>query len=137
MKKKKYSGVLVKAKKRVLLCKRNNEGSMPGEWSIPGGKLEKDESPLDGAVREFYEETHLEITKPITFCGILKRYTRNGEQLKGQMFTFLMDIEEEIFPNLEDAFDGSEHTECDYFTLDDLPKPLGKELQNLIEKVLK
>lgn len=136
MKKKKYSGILVKAKERVLLCKRNNEGSMPGEWSIPGGKLEKDESPLDGAIREFYEETHLEITKPITFCGVLKRYTRNGEQLKGQMFTFLMDIEEEIFPNLEDAFDGSEHTECDYFTIDNLPKPIGKELKNLIEKVL-
>jgi 8-oxo-dGTP diphosphatase len=137
MKKKKYSGVLVKHEDQVLLCKRNNEGSLPGEWSIPGGKIEKEETPIDGAVREFYEETHLEITKPLTFCGVLKRYTRSGDSLKGHMFTFLMEVENKIFPNLEEASDGDEHSQCGYFKLDDLPQPLGEELKKLIETVLK
>ena len=67
MKLKKYTGLIVISNNKVLLCKRNNEGSLPGEWSIPGGKINEGETPIDGAVREFYEETHLEITKPINF----------------------------------------------------------------------
>jgi len=137
LKKKRYSGILVKANDKVLLCKRNNEGSLPGEWSIPGGKVNEGETPIDGAVREFYEETHLEVTKPINLCGMLKRYTRDGLTVKGLMYTFILETDEEIFPNLEEATDGLEHTECDYFTKDNLPKPLGEQLEKLIKIVLK
>ena len=137
MKKKKYSGVLVKCQDKVLLCKRNNEGSLPGEWSIPGGKLEVDEAPIDGAAREFYEETNLEIVSPLNLCGFLTRYTRDGETVKGTMFTFLMEVDREIVPNLEDAHDGSEHTECGYFKYKDLPEPIGGELKKLIKTILK
>jgi len=137
LKKKRYSGIIVKSNNKVLLCKRNNEGSLPGEWSIPGGKLEIDETPIDGATREFYEETNIEITKPITLCGALKRYTRDGETVKGLMYTFLMETDSELIPDLEKAKDGSEHTECGYFTKDNLPKPLGEQLEKLIKIVLK
>jgi hypothetical protein len=41
MEKKRYVGVMVKCKDKILLCKRNNLGSFPGMWSIPGGKLEE------------------------------------------------------------------------------------------------
>lgn len=137
MKKRRYSGVLVKANDKVLLCKRNNEGSLPGEWSIPSGKMNDGETPIDGAVREFHEETHLEITKPINLCGVMKRYTRDGERVKGLLYTFLLEVEEEIFPNLEEALDGEEHTECQYFTKDELPKPISEQLSKLIETILK
>ena len=40
---KRYVGVLVKHNDSVLLCKRNNKGSLPGVWSIPAGKLEDGE----------------------------------------------------------------------------------------------
>ena len=36
---KRYVGVVVKCNNKVLLCKRNNQGSFPGMWSIPAGKL--------------------------------------------------------------------------------------------------
>ena len=39
---KRYSGVIVKCGDEVLLCKRNAKDSLPGQWSIPGGNLEKD-----------------------------------------------------------------------------------------------
>jgi ADP-ribose pyrophosphatase YjhB (NUDIX family) len=137
LKKKRYSGILVKANDKVLLCKRNNEGSLPGEWSIPGGKVNEGETPIDGAVREFYEETNLEITKPINLCGMLKRYTRDGLTVKGLMYTFILEVDEEIYPDLEKALDGEEHCLCGYFDVDNIPTPIGEELKKLIGVVLK
>ena len=40
---KRYGGILVKCKNEVLLCKRNKFGSNLGSWSIPAGKLNKNE----------------------------------------------------------------------------------------------
>ena len=47
----------------VLLERR---GSSPNEhkWCIPGGHVEKDEDPIDAAIREIKEETNLTINKP-------------------------------------------------------------------------
>ena len=135
--KKRYSGIIVKANNKVLLCKRNNDGSLPGEWSIPGGKLEDNETPIDGAVREFYEETNLKVNSPLNLCGMLKRYTRDGKNVKGLMYTFLMEVDKEMNPDLENAYDGSEHTECGYFSYDELPKPIGVELKRLLKGILK
>lgn len=137
MGKKRYSGIIVKVNNKVLLCKRNNDGSLPGEWSIPGGKLEENETPIDGAVREFYEETNLKVNSPLNLCGMLKRYTRDGKNVKGLMYTFLMEVDEEMIPDLENAYDGSEHTECGYFSYDELPKPIGGELKRLLKGIIK
>jgi len=137
MKLKKYTGLIVTSGKKVLLCKRNNEGSLPGEWSIPGGKLEKGESPADGITREYFEETNNKIDRPINLCAILKRHTRDGKDIKGYMFTFNMESEEEILPDLENAIDGSEHTECGYFSADKIPSPIQEDLKDVIVKLLR
>lgn len=134
--KKKYTGVVVKHDNKVLLCKRNNQGSLPGEWSIPGGKLEKGETPIDGAAREFYEETAIKVNNPLTFCGFIKRFHRDGTKLKGVMYTFLMEVEEQLNPDLENAIDGDEHIECGYFGIDELPSPIGEQTVDLIKHVL-
>ena len=36
-----------------ILCVRE----ISGKWTLPGGKIEKDETPFNAAKREFYEET--------------------------------------------------------------------------------
>ena len=59
MDKKRYVGVAVICNNKLLLCKRNNQGSFPGMWSIPAGKLEENEDTQDGAKREFFEETNI------------------------------------------------------------------------------
>lgn len=137
MKKKTYTGLIVKSNDKVLLCKRNNEGSMPGEWSVPGGKLEKNETPIDGVAREYYEETNNKVTSPLHLCGALKRNTRDGKTVKGTMLTFFTEVDEEILPDLENAMDGSEHTECGYFSYDEIPSPIQPDLKDLIKKILK
>jgi ADP-ribose pyrophosphatase YjhB (NUDIX family) len=53
---------MVKCGDKILLCKRNSQGSSPGMWSIPGGKMEDNgETPQEGAKREFLEETGISV----------------------------------------------------------------------------
>lgn len=115
--KKRYVGVIVKHKDKVLLCKRNKHGSYPNMWSIPAGHLEENETTMDGAKREFFEETAIDIDdKDITFVGLVPRYTRDGKKVKGLMYVYLYETEDQLHPDLENALDGEEHTECGYFT---------------------
>ena len=44
----------------ILLLKRPDEVPCGGLWSLPGGKVEEDEMPLQAAVRELKEETGLQ-----------------------------------------------------------------------------
>jgi predicted GIY-YIG superfamily endonuclease/ADP-ribose pyrophosphatase YjhB (NUDIX family) len=54
------AGALVTRDGRVLLAKRGIQPCL-GYWDIPGGFLEEDEHPEEGAVREIREETGLEV----------------------------------------------------------------------------
>lgn len=134
---KKYAGIIVRCNNKVLLCKRNAEGSLPGFWSCPGGKMEEGETSKEAAVREFMEETDLAVYGDLKFIGAIKRYTRDGKTLKGLMYCYLLDVEEEIYPDLERAIDGDEHTECGYFEKENLPKQMTNQFNKLIKIILK
>ena len=139
MEKKRYVGVMVKCKDKILLCKRNHEGSFPGMWSIPAGKLENNETTQEGAKREFLEETDIDITdKDLKFIGLIPRHTRDGQKVKGLMYVYLLEVEDEIEPDLENAKDGEEHSEWGYFTIRQIrPENCGTQLYKLIEIILK
>jgi 8-oxo-dGTP pyrophosphatase MutT (NUDIX family) len=50
----------------------------PGQWALPGGRLEPGESPLDAALRELHEELRLQLG-PQALIGTLDDYpTRSG-----------------------------------------------------------
>lgn len=118
---KRYAGVVVRCNNKILLCKRNNLGSFPGMWSIPGGKIEENESTQEGAKREFYEETAHKIDgSNLEFVGVIPRHTRDGKKVKGMMYVYCMDVENELYPDLDNAIDGEEHTECGYFSKKDV-----------------
>lgn len=140
MDKKIYSGVIVKHNDKCLLCKRNSTGSFPGMWSIPGGKNEEGEETMEAAKREFFEETAHDITdEKLKFVGVMPRYTRDGKKIKGMMFAYKLEVENPIIPDLEKAIDGSEHTECKYFDIDQIRKEevgtvLYETLKSIFEK---
>ena len=50
------AGVLARAADRFFVAQRSAHCHQGGTWAIPGGALHGDESPLDGALREFAEE---------------------------------------------------------------------------------
>ena len=135
---KRYSGVIVKCGNEVLLCKRNATGELPGQWSIPCGHLEKGEHPMDGVKREFKEETNYTLDNDLKLVGFVKRYNREGSEIKGLMYVFMMETDKPINPDLENAKDGEEHTECGYFNLENLPfDNKNDQLCKLIMRLLK
>jgi 8-oxo-dGTP diphosphatase len=55
------AGALVVRDGRVLLVRRAIEPGR-GKWDVPGGFMEPDERPQEGAIRELREETGLAVT---------------------------------------------------------------------------
>jgi ADP-ribose pyrophosphatase YjhB (NUDIX family) len=133
---KRYAGVLVKNKNKVLLCKRSPKESMPGIWSIPSGHIEEGETPLDGALREFKEETDLTLPNKLELVGFINRYKKDKTK-KGMVYVFYYESDKELTPDLTKAKDGHEHTKCGYFTKDEVPETRDNEqLGKIIQKVL-
>lgn len=138
MKNQRYVGVIVKCQNKVLLCKRNNVGSFPGMWSIPAGKIEENETTQEAARREFKEETAINIDKlDLEFVGIIPRHTRDGKKIKGLMFVYLLEVDDFLEPDLENAVDGEEHTDWGYFSANQVKSETsGEFLEKLIQIVL-
>jgi 8-oxo-dGTP diphosphatase len=57
------AGVLLDPAGRVLLAQRPPGKHLAGMWEFPGGKLEPDEAPIDGLVRELREELDIEVDR--------------------------------------------------------------------------
>jgi len=135
---KKYVGVLIRNGEKCLLCKRNNEGSFPGLWSLPAGKIEKNEKSKDAAIREFKEETDIDLKKEnLEFRGLLPRFSRDNTKVKGFMFVYEYDTKTPLIPDLENAVDGEEHTECGYFDWNEIKKlETGEHLKNFLKNII-
>jgi 8-oxo-dGTP diphosphatase len=54
-------GILIDANKKILLAQRPKSRSWSGWWEFPGGKLEKNESPIDALIRELKEEVGIDV----------------------------------------------------------------------------
>jgi ADP-ribose pyrophosphatase YjhB (NUDIX family) len=138
MKAQRYVGVLVKYKNSVLLCKRNNKGDLPGQFSIPAGKIEKGERIMNAAKREFYEETGIDIeNEDLRLISAISRSTRDGKKVKGLMYVYLLESDVKLIPDLENSIDGDEHTMCGYYTVNNIPDPIESNLFELIEVILR
>ncbi|WP_438838704.1 NUDIX hydrolase [Streptococcus pluranimalium] len=79
-------GILANQDGKVLLQLRGDKKT----WAIPGGAMELGESSLDTAIREFYEETGIEVQVK----RLLNVYTNfdevypNGDQVQTVVFIY-------------------------------------------------
>ncbi len=123
------AGILLKYKNHCLLCKRSQKGSLPGIWSVPGGHLEKGEKIEEGAIREFREETGLQIIDNLDYVATLN----GGSRMK--FYLFMYEIPRKIEIDLDEARDGYEHDECKWFNKKNLPEKVEKQLFFIINKI--
>jgi 8-oxo-dGTP diphosphatase len=131
---KEYAGIVVRVDNKCLMCKRASfHNFLPNVWSIPSGHLEEGEIPRDGAIREFIEETNMEVNN-IKYVSAIINSDREGNP-ESKMYVFVMNLSDEVLPNLKRAKDGHEHTECKYFSKDELPQTTDK-LKKVLEILL-
>jgi 8-oxo-dGTP diphosphatase len=52
---------IVQEGKLLVIKRRSDDVHKPGQWDIPGGRLELGEDPIEGLKRETREETNLEV----------------------------------------------------------------------------
>ena len=122
---KRIGGVVVKSEGQVLLVRRaENAGKYPNFWAVPMGNVEKGEKMIQGAHREFKEETMLDIDiNSLVYLDTLKdsKYNR---------ITALYMIE---LPNKPEPKLDHEHTEWGYYDVDSLPHPIEDNLRVTLE----
>ncbi|MFH8612263.1 NUDIX hydrolase [Streptomyces sp. NPDC018029] len=85
------AAAVVMHRDRVLLVRRSRtERFLPGVWGVPCGKLEPDESPMDGVLRELKEETGLlgQVVRKVGESSFVSTY--RGHEVKNWQDNFLV-----------------------------------------------
>ena len=77
-------GVVRKGKQLLLIFRL-------GKWDLPKGKLERKESPVEGALREVEEECSVQVKAREEICQTWHTYTRNKKKYLKQTHWFAMD----------------------------------------------
>ena len=96
---------------RFLIGQRSALVPEPGTWGTWGGAVDRNETPLQGAHREFFEET-----------GLVDSYTTSDLYVyrKGEFtfYNYLAMVDEEFTPAL-----SKETSQAGWFQLGDFPTP--------------
>jgi len=116
--------VLVVSGDGVLLVKQSYT---PDVWSLPGGRIEKGETPEEAARRELVEECAIEPTdEPMRLLGSVL-YTK--EYKRDTVFLFACEIASQEPPTL----DMTELMGYQWFPLAILPNNLGSIARDAVE----
>lgn len=89
-------GVVLNKRKQILIV--NQKGT---SWSLPKGHIENEETPINAAKREIYEESGINQLKFIKELGNYQRYkiSLDGGDDKSEMkiiFMFLFSTDQEV-----------------------------------------
>jgi len=104
----------------TILCCLTSEG----RWGIPKGHIYIDETPEEGAYREFTEETQIILNKSIKFSHKAKK--KNG----GDFHIFMCEGNKKFIPRI-----NHEHMDWGYFPIRDLPTPFDERVIKVIDNI--
>lgn len=105
---------------RVLLMLRSLDSSSPATWDTPGGQIDEGETPREAALRELDEETG--------YTGGV--YIHGGEFQRKRYLLILASVPEEFDIDVSD-----EHIDAGWFEPGDPPRPLHRDLADVLAEV--
>ncbi|KKP23890.1 MAG: hypothetical protein SZ59_C0003G0114 [candidate division TM6 bacterium GW2011_GWF2_28_16] len=128
-----YVAVFLKDNNKILFLKRTKNGWGYGNYTLPGGSVDANESIRMAAIREIKEEVGVDIKeKDLKFLHVTNiKIKEKEEPLLG--FYFLVD-------NFFGEPKNIEPDKCEYITwldADNLPENIVKELKVVLEKISK
>ncbi len=112
---------------KILLIKRNIEPRR-GEWALPSGFMELEESPIEASLRELAEETGLK-GRSKKLIGV---YPNNSE-IHGYLVTIIYEVE--ILGGKLCAGDDAE--EAEFFAVNQIPPLAFQSHREALGEVLK
>ena len=121
----KIGGVVVKSEGQILLVRRSeNAGKYPNFWAVPMGHVEDNEKFIQGAHREFQEETKLDIDiNSLVYLDTI-RDTKYNRIIR----LYTIELPNQPEPKLDE-----EHSDYGYYNVDSLPHPIEDNLRVALE----
>jgi 8-oxo-dGTP diphosphatase len=86
-------GAIVTYAEQLLLVRRGPDGSGPGRWAIPSGRVELGETLAEAVVRELHEETGLR--------GVCGRFVGWAEIFDEHLHAVVLDFEVDLLEYAE------------------------------------
>lgn len=118
------AAVIVRQQK-IFCAQRKNIGPLANKWEFPGGKIEKDETPIQALNREISEELGISISLIDSLSTIHHEYPT----FQLHMMMFLVTTEDEILIL-------PEHAQGGYFTVEEMQTLDWAEADNTFVKNL-
>ena len=112
------AGILYCCYDEALLCLGENSGI----WNVPKGHIMVGEEPLNGAIREFTEETQIVLNDIPKLENIYDK--DNG----GKFYLYSLKGNTKFIPRI-----NHEHSDWGYFDVTDLPSPMADRVKETIE----
>ena len=120
------AGIVVNNGKVVLAYQTINPS-----WSFPKGHVDKDETPLETAKREVYEETGIKDLNFVKKLGTYVREVKGRSDIKKRMIIFLFTTKQDKIKPID-----QDNPECKWFKINDVPdKLLYEEDKNFFLKI--
>lgn len=141
------AGILFLCGGSALFLRRGPEGDFPGTWACPGGRLERDETQEEAAIRETLEETGFEVspsalrpwTRTVTPSAGPPELPLPADALVGEepnysepvdFVTFVVRLKDQFTPVLSDESDGY----C-WAPVTGAPQPLHPSVQIALDRL--
>ena len=124
--------VIAKKEKNLKALLLNNDG----EWVFPKGHLEANETELDAAIRELYEESNVKVNAQESIGQVdeYKFYFSGENAVKViKVFAFIINDEREITYYKNEGFIDGKWVEVDYA----LKMLKHNDAKNALEKTIK
>tara|TARA_X000000950_G_scaffold286417_1_gene395247 strand:+ start:18944 stop:19420 length:477 start_codon:yes stop_codon:yes gene_type:complete len=123
-----YVHIALLRRDQVFLLRRNRTGFLDGFFCLPGGHLEKDENPAQGALRECREECGIVPSQSPELLAALRFQFDSREGLNFIYRCFLQESDPQPF-NAEPHL----HDRVDFFPVDNLPAEIPGWLRALAQ----